>query len=90
MELHLVKSYKKGMFWNYTRLSYNLFGFLVNVIVEISVEFEETYEIPYILSTIDNSHIPIVASKIDSKSYYYCKGFYLVLIQDIVNKKCLF
>ena len=59
-------------------------------IVEISVESEETHEILYVLSVIDDSQVPIVALKMNSKSYYYRKGFYSTLIQGIVDKKCLF
>lgn len=59
-------------------------------IAQISVEFEALHGISYIKGTIDGSHISIVALKIDPKSYYYCKGFYFILIQDIVDTKCAF
>jgi hypothetical protein len=39
-----------------------------NKIKEIIVGFESFYGIPYILSAIDGSHIPIVAPKVDPKS----------------------
>ena len=49
------------------------------MIAKISIEFEETYEILFILGAIDGSHIPIVVLKIDSKSHYHCKGLYSTL-----------
>jgi hypothetical protein len=41
--------------------------------------------IPYILGVIDGGHIPIVALKVDPKSYYCLKWFYSTLIQRIVS-----
>ena len=49
-------------------------------IAKISAEFEDLHGISCILRAIDCNHIPIVAPKIDSKSYYRPKGFYLGLI----------
>jgi hypothetical protein len=40
-------------------------------IKEITISFENLHGIPYILGVIDGTHIPIVALKIDPKSYYY-------------------
>ncbi len=40
-------------------------------IKKIIVGFESLHGIPYILGAIDGSHIPIVALKVDQKSYYY-------------------
>jgi hypothetical protein len=56
-------------------------------IKEIIVGFESLHVIPYILGAIDGNHIPIVAPKVDPKSYYCQKGFYSTLIQGIVNAK---
>jgi hypothetical protein len=39
-------------------------------IKEITSGFESLHGIPYILDTINGSHIPIVAPKVDPKSYY--------------------
>ncbi len=59
-------------------------------IKEITIGFESLHGIPYILGAIDGNHIPIVALKVDPKSYYCQKGFYSTLIQGIVNAKCNF
>ena len=53
-------------------------------------EFEELKGIPYIIGAVDGSHIPIIAPKVDSGSYYCHKGFYSALLQGIVDCKCLF
>jgi hypothetical protein len=45
-------------------------------IKEITTGFERLYEIPYILGAINGSHVPIIAPKVDPKSYYCWKGFY--------------
>jgi hypothetical protein len=42
-----------------------------NKIKKIIVGFESLHGIPYILSAIDGSHIPIVATKVDPKSQCY-------------------
>jgi hypothetical protein len=39
-------------------------------IKEITISFKSLHGIPYILGAIDGSHIPIVALKVDPKSYY--------------------
>jgi hypothetical protein len=39
-------------------------------IEEIIVSFESLHGISYTLGAIDGSHIPIVALKVDPKSYY--------------------
>ncbi len=54
-------------------------------IKEITSGFESLHGIPYILDTINGSHIPIVAPKVDPKSNYCWKGFYSTLIQGLVN-----
>ncbi len=58
-------------------------------IKEIIIGFESLHGIPYILGAIDGNHLPIVAPKVDPKSYCQ-KGFYSTLIQGIVNAKCNF
>ncbi len=61
-----------------------------NKIKKIIVSFESLHGIPYIQSAIDGNYIPIVAPKVDPKSYYCWKGFYSTLIQGNVNAKCIF
>jgi hypothetical protein len=46
--------------------------------------------IPYILGAMDGSHIPIVAPKVDPKSYHCQKGFYSTLFQGIIDAICGF
>jgi len=58
-----------------------------NKIKEITTSFERLYEIPYILGAINGSHGPIIAPKVNPKSYYRRKGFYYTLIQGVVDPK---
>jgi hypothetical protein len=39
-----------------------------NKIKEITIGFECLHGIPYIIGAIDNSHVPIIAPKVDPKS----------------------
>ena len=57
---------------------------------QIVAEFDNLHEIPYILGTIDGSHIPITASSIDTTSYYCRTGFYTILFQSVENCQCEF
>jgi hypothetical protein len=57
---------------------------------QIASEFEALHGIPYILGAIDGSHIPIIAPPYDPVSYYCRKGFYLCLLQGVVDAKCKF
>jgi hypothetical protein len=41
-----------------------------NKILKINASFESLHGIPYILNAIDGSRIPIVAPKVDPKSYH--------------------
>jgi hypothetical protein len=59
-----------------------------NKIKEITTSFECLYEIPYIVGAIYGSLVPIIAPKVDPKSYYCHKGFYYILIQGVVDAKC--
>jgi hypothetical protein len=59
-----------------------------NKIKEITTSFECLHGIPYILDAIDGSHVPIIAPKVDPKSYYCWKSLYSTLIQGVVNAKC--
>jgi hypothetical protein len=44
----------------------------------------------YIFAVVDVNYIPIIAPFINSTSYYCWKGFYLVLLQGVVDAKCNF
>ncbi|KAL2611493.1 hypothetical protein R1flu_023185 [Riccia fluitans] len=55
-----------------------------------SVEFEALWEIPYIIGAVDGSHIPVIASAMDAEAYYNRKGFHSVILQGIVDVRCLF
>jgi len=59
-------------------------------IKKITIGFESLHGIPYILAAIYDNHIPIVAPKVDPKSYYCQKRAYSTLIQGIINAKCNF
>ncbi len=59
-------------------------------IKEITIGFKCLHGIPCILGAIDGSHVPIVAPKVDPKSYYCWKGFYSTLIQGGIDTKCSF
>ncbi len=61
-----------------------------NKIKEITIRFKCLHGIPCILGAIDGSHVPIIAPKVDPKSYYCWKGFYSTLIQGGINAKCSF
>jgi hypothetical protein len=39
---------------------------------------------------INGSHVPIIAPKVNPKSYYCQKGFYPTLIQGVIGAKCSF
>ncbi len=66
------------------------FKLIRNKILKINVGFESLHGIPYNLNAIDGSHIPIVAPKVDPKSYHCRKRFYSTLIQGIVDAMCSF
>jgi len=46
-----------------------------NKIKENTTSFEHLHGIPYILGTMDGSHVPIIAPEVDPKSYYCWKVF---------------
>ncbi len=54
-------------------------------IKEITISFENLHGIPYILGVINGTHNPIVALKVDPKSYYHQK---VLLHIDSRNRKC--
>jgi hypothetical protein len=37
---------------------------------------------------VDVSHVPIIAPFVNSTCYYCWKGFYLALLQGVVDAKC--
>jgi hypothetical protein len=54
-------------------------------------EFElAIHEISHIIDAIDGSHISVLVPIINEKNYYCLKSFHLVLLQSIVDTKCLF
>lgn len=59
-------------------------------IKEIAFSFESFHGILYNFGTINGSHIPIIATKIDPRSYYCPKKTYFTLIEGIINGKCIF
>ncbi len=44
-----------------------------NKIKKITIGFEHLHGNPYILGAMDGSHVPIIAPKVDPKSYYCWK-----------------
>jgi hypothetical protein len=56
----------------------------------MAAEFEALKGIPYVIGAVDGSHIHIIAPPIDPTSYYCRKGYYLVLLQGVVDSKCRF
>jgi hypothetical protein len=52
-----------------------------------AIEFKALHGIPYVLGAIDGSHILIIAPPNDLASYYYQKGFYSILLQEVVDAK---
>jgi hypothetical protein len=54
-------------------------------------EFElAIHEISHIIDVIDGLHISVHVPIINEKNYYCLKSFHLVLLQSIVDTKCLF
>ena len=53
-------------------------------------EFQDLHQIPYVVGTVDGSHIPIVAPRLHAPDYYNRKGFHSILLQGVVSAKCLF
>jgi hypothetical protein len=56
----------------------------------ISSKFEALKGIPFVIGAVDGSHIPIIAPSLDPISYYCRKGFYLALLQGVVDNRCRF
>jgi hypothetical protein len=56
----------------------------------ILAKFEEFRGIPYVIGSVDGSHITIIAPPIDPTSYYCRKGFYSAFLQGVVDSQCRF
>ncbi|RIA79817.1 hypothetical protein C1645_839870 [Glomus cerebriforme] len=66
------------------------FSSTVLKINEITNGFKRIERIPNIIGIIDGSHIPIKASHLFSVNYFNKKGFYLIVLQVVVNHKKFF
>ncbi len=55
-----------------------------------TIEFKALHGIPYVLGAIDGIQILIIAPPKDLASYYYEKGFYYILLQEVVDAKWKF
>ena len=53
-------------------------------------DFENIYEIPYVVGAVDGSHIPIVVPRLHAGDYYNRKSFHSILLQGVVSSKCFF
>ena len=47
---------------------------------KFAMEFENIHRIPYVVGTVDGSHIPIVAPRLHAADYYNRKGFHSILL----------
>ena len=56
----------------------------------LAQEFEALHTISYIIGAINGSHIPNLIPIIGGEDYYCIKLFYSVLLQGIVDTKCVF
>ena len=61
-----------------------------DVMKKISQEFQCLHQIPYVVGTVDGSHIPIIAPRLHAADYYNRKGFHSILLHGVVSSKCLF
>ena len=46
--------------------------------------------ISYIIGAINCNHISLTNPKLDPSSYCYCKGFYSIILYEVVGSKCKF
>jgi hypothetical protein len=53
-------------------------------------EFQDLHQIPYMVGTVDGSHIPIVTFRLHAPEYYNRKRFHSIILQGVVLAKCLF
>ena len=56
----------------------------------LAQDFEALHDVPYIIGAIDGSHILIFAHVIAEEDYYCRISFHSVLLQCIVDTKCVF
>ena len=61
-----------------------------DVMKKFAQEFQCLHQIPYVVGTVDGSHIPIIAPRLHTADYYNRKGFHSVLLHGVVSTKCLF
>ena len=57
---------------------------------EIVEGFELTLGFPQAVRAIDGTHIPIICPQYSSADYYNQKGFYLIIIQGLVDFRGIF
>lgn len=53
-------------------------------------ESQNLHIIPYVVGTVNGSHIPIIAPRLHAADYYNRKGFHSILLQGVVSSKCFF
>ena len=58
--------------------------------VRYAHEFQDLQQIPYVVGTVDGSHISIVTSRLHAADYYNRKRFHSILLQGVVSAKCVF
>lgn len=56
---------------------------------EVSDGFKEKWGIPQCVGLIDSSHIPVTPLAMNYTDYYNRKGWYSMLVQAVVDHKCL-
>lgn len=56
----------------------------------LAKEFERLHNIPYMIRTINGSHIYVLALIIGEDDYYYCKSFHLALLQKLIDRNYIF
>ena len=50
-------------------------------------EFKEMWDIPQCTGSIDGSHIPVMPPGMNHTNYYNRKGWYLMLVQAVIDHK---
>lgn len=57
---------------------------------EYAHEFQDLYQILYVVGAVDGSYIPIVVPRLHAPDYYNRKEFHSIILQGVVSAKCLF
>ena len=52
--------------------------------------FKQWHDIPYVIGSINGSHIFVLAPIVRKEDYYYTKSFHLTILQGIVGPDCMF